>query len=491
MSSNSTGRLLTKAVPAPYTGTLVAIALAVIAPLSVIAATRTPPRDYWLGPLIILILSGLRYSWIVASRHRRLFEMIFLLFTYVFLGLAPLVQLRLQVDAGTTPNINQSFAWTASWIVILGVCAQMAGSALSGRRKAAVRPLTSTPSVSRQRVTFLGYALVIAALAYIGVIGIGSLLSYRSSLDSARMAALQDTTAVAVVEAVIGIGLLVSFLGQLQIRREQAAQDAKRRSPMLWLTGILLVVCVNPISSARYLSGTVLLAALVGLGLCSSLGRFRAVAVSAIAAMVFVFPMADAFRWSGQVDFGTGNVLQSLTSGDFDAFPQIINTVDYVHANGITWGRQALGALLFWVPRRTWPDKPLDTGPLVAQFRGYDYTNLSSPLFAELFINGGWAVLVIGMFLLGWWLRRWDDAADLVMRRNEVPSVIATIAPFYMLIMLRGSLLQSMHTLAVILVCGWFIRGRQRSQFRSRANERDLRHANRDLTSIRDGQALE
>ena len=332
--------------------------------------------------------------------------------------------------------------------------------------------------------------MVLAALTYVGIVGVGSLLSYRSSLDTALMA-LRDSTAVAVVAAVISVGLLVLFLGQLQVRREQIEQDAKRPSLMLWLTGILLFVIVNPVSNPRYISGTVLLAALAGLGLFSSLRRFRLVAVGAIAVMVFIFPLADAFRWSGQADLGSGNVSDSLASGDFDAFAQIINTVDYVHANGITWGEQGSGALLFWVPRRLWPDKPIDTGPLVAQFRGYEYTNLSAPLFAELFINGGWAVLVIGMFLLGWWLRRWDDASDLVMRRNGVPSVIATIAPFYMLIMLRGSLLQSMDVLLLILVFGWFIHGRQHSRFKTGANGRELRHANMDLTSIRDGQGRE
>ena len=87
MTGGSTSRLLTKAVPAPYTGTLVAVALAVVVPFVAVAATPQPPRDYWLGPLTILIISGLRYSWIAASRHRRLFEMIFWLFAYVFLGL--------------------------------------------------------------------------------------------------------------------------------------------------------------------------------------------------------------------------------------------------------------------------------------------------------------------------------------------------------------------------------------------------------------------
>ena len=488
MTGGSTRPSPTKAVPAPITGTVVAIALAVVVPLVVVAATPQPPRDYWLGPLTILIISGLRYSWIVASRQRRLFEMVFWLFAYVFMGLAPLVQLRLDVNPGTTPNINHSFAWTASWLVILGVCAEIAGSELSGRRKDSVRLSPPTASVSWRRVALLEYVMFLGAVAYIGVIGVGSLLSYRSTLDTALMAALRDSTAVAVVAAVISVGLLVSFLGQLQVRREQIEQGSKRPSIMLWLTGILLFVIVNPLSSPRYISGTVLLAALAGLGLLSSLRRFRLVAVCLIAAMVFVFPLADAFRWSGQVDLGSGNVLDSLTSGDFDAFAQTINTVDYVHSNGITWGEQGSGALLFWVPRRLWSDKPIDTGPLVAHFRGYEYTNLSAPLFAELFINGGWATLVIGMFILGWWLRRWDDSADLVMRRNHVPSVIATIAPFYMLIMLRGSLLQSMDVLVLILVFGWFIRRPQRSRFRTNADGREVQHAKIDLASIRDGR---
>jgi hypothetical protein len=192
--------------------------------------------------------------------------------------------------------------------------------------------------------------------------------------------------------------------------------------------------------------------------------RFRIVAVSAVFALIVVFPMADAFRYSAGGEIKAAGPIEALTSDDFDSYAEIDNTVLYVDRLGSTEGRQALGVVAFWVPRSIWPDKPVDTGILLADFRGYPFKNLSAPLWCELYINGVWPALVVGMFGLGWLARREDDRVEATLRRSRAPGVYACILPFYLFILLRGSLLQAMAALLVILVCGWFVLRRERQE---------------------------
>ncbi|MDQ3485653.1 MAG: hypothetical protein M3445_09650, partial [Actinomycetota bacterium] len=124
-------------------------------------------------------------------------------------------------------------------------------------------------------------------------------------------------------------------------------------------------------------------------------------------------------------------------------------------------GGQALGAALFWVPRSVWSDKPQDTGILLADFREYRFSNLSAPLWAELFINGGWLVLIAGMVALGLLVRRLDGHAEQSRHSQQQRDVLADILPFYFIIMLRGSLLQSMAGFAVLAASALFVTERR------------------------------
>jgi hypothetical protein len=214
----------------------------------------------------------------------------------------------------------------------------------------------------------------------------------------------------------------------------------------------------NPVANARYTAGTVYLAVLTSLGLVATRPRFRAVIAGFVVSVILLFPLADAYRSTDTSPVQGIDPVAALTTGDFDAFAQVVNTVQYVQEHGITYGYQALGPLVFWIPRDLWPQKPVDTGILIAESRGHAFTNLSAPLWAELFINGGWLLLVAGMVVFGMLVRRWDNRLVQRMRTYPTPGVLSCILPFYLLIVLRGSLLQATSSLVVIVLCAWFVR---------------------------------
>lgn len=84
----------------------------------------------------------------------------------------------------------------------------------------------------------------------------------------------------------------------------------------------------------------------------------------------------------------TQTTLVYLTGTTFDAYESFVYAINYVNDNGITWGRQLLGGLLFWIPREIWPDKPIGTGSFViSTYYNALFTNVSSPLIEEGYIN--------------------------------------------------------------------------------------------------------
>lgn len=125
----------------------------------------------------------------------------------------------------------------------------------------------------------------------------------------------------------------------------------------------------------------------------------------------------------------------------YDAWSMINATVDYSDREGVTMGRQFLGAALFFFPRQLWNDKPIGSGSLVAQefiynVYGFDFFNLSSPLVAEGYINFGFFGVVLFAFILGR-LFVWSYK-NLQANRYDFLFIIYT--SFYMFFLLRGDL---------------------------------------------------
>jgi hypothetical protein len=439
-------------------GSLTFIGLSVIFPLLILLNTPSNGYGAWVGALAVTVLVGGRFAWIVGSRERRLFEMTTWLYFYLFLGAAPMVQLRERYDPGTTPGIKHELDWPAVAIVVVSALALMVGSGLANLRRHEIKAIRTT-AVNRTRTTILTLVVMAFSLFYVVRLGPAMLLASRDDRARAAYAAFPDPTIAAVASATVSMGLLVAVVAQLAVLRDRVSLGQKRPFLLLTVSTIMLIACTNPISTPRYIFGTVALGLLAAIGFYGSTNRFRLAALGAIAGLLFVFPLLDVFRRTIDSTLAFESPFDSFLSGDYDSFAQINNTVLYVMNSGATAGQQALGVVFFWIPRSVWPDKPVDTGILLANERGYGFTNLSAPLPAEMFINGGWAVLVGGMLLFGFALRRWDAATERTIASIGVPSILGSTIPFYLLIVLRGSLLQAMAYLSVILVAAMWVRG--------------------------------
>jgi hypothetical protein len=444
--------------PSPLLGSIVFLTLAGIVPVVIIANTPSDGYPAWGGAFVIAIASAARFTWCISTRSRHLVEMVICIFVYGFLGIAPMVQLRMRAEIGTTPGFVDQYATTTVLVVLVGFAAICVGSFLGAIKApdaaARVRPTQHIRAGRVHLVTL--FAFVISAY-YLSKVGLSALATPRLAFNAHLGEVIPDVTTAALIVGFANMSMLVALISQIALYRQRRRAGEKAPVLLLLITGLALLYLVNPISSARYSVGTVYLAILAAIGIWGTLRRYRTVALSTLGALFFLFPIASTFRYSLDSAIKFENPLDSLLSGDFDSFDQINNTVYFVASRGITWGDQLLGVIFFWVPRSLWEDKAIDTGVFIAQFRGYSFKNLSAPLWAELFINGGWPLLIIGMLLVGFLARRWDARLNAQILVSGTPTLLGCVVPFYLLIVLRGSLLQAMASLAVVLLIGWFV----------------------------------
>ena len=93
----------------------------------------------------------------------------------------------------------------------------------------------------------------------------------------------------------------------------------------------------------------------------------------------------------------------------------------------------------------------------MATFRGYNFENLSAPLWAEGYLNFGFVGVIAMMGILGYAIRRGDLALRQTLEIGGVALVLGAVLPFYMVIILRGSLLQAVDNVVVLAIAIWWI----------------------------------
>lgn len=450
----------------------IAAILSGVIPLTLAAQVEDVGRsDAWVFTTAIVVWGGVRLAWLITAGAPRLFDFFFWMFSYIFMGIAPTVQIRSGLTSTTTPGVDEGLYVPTALLVCLGLAVyEVSRAAWIGRERFGRRSRTAAESidapiaqVDRTR-TILLVAFGVAASAYfLSAIGPAALLGSREASFAARNHAWPDPAIRSIMYALAIYPVLVGAGALAQLRRRAQDPSAAR-----WYTAglvgcvVLLLLIVNPVGSARYTFGTVGFALVVYAGAVITPRRVRMTLAGTLGAFLFLFPLADAFR-SEEVNLTRNGFFgEYMSNPDYDAFWQVANALSYWIDGLVVPLRQLLGSALFWVPRVIWADKPTDTGILLAEYRGYSFDNLSAPLWAELLVNGGIIALVVGFAVAGIALRAMDTRLLPSFARGGLWAIVGAIFPVYMTILMRGSLLQATGAMAVAIACVLFVKQRNR-----------------------------
>lgn len=159
--------------------------------------------------------------------------------------------------------------------------------------------------------------------------------------------------------------------------------------------------------------------------------------------LLIIFPLINFLGRGSDRDILTFDPIEYYAeSGDYDGFQSVLNIVDLVNDKGPSFGYQVIGVPLAIIPREIWTDKPVATGELAARHMGYEFTNISSPLASEIFIDWWWGGIVLLGPLIGYLSARLDMVS--IRRRQQADlwhPLIFALAVGFETIVLRGSLM--------------------------------------------------
>ncbi|UCM87550.1 hypothetical protein [Streptomyces marincola] len=437
-------------------------------PLVVAAQPGVGLRDttFWLQ-LVVACYAGVRLSAMVLSGRRRLIQGAFWLFGYLAMGIAPLAQSVLGRDP--TPVLGpRGDTEMATVLVLCGMVAFDVGALLARHRPPTRRVRRPAARVHRGRLYLLvALAYVASALLIVRLGGPEVFFTSRqeisSTLNEATGGGAGDAGGEAGNALLRGFGTVPAMLALLFLTRWLVTSRAARRSPAVLLpwAGLIVVNTIvnNPISNPRYWFLTVLFALLFTVFPRSPVMYRAALALGVVIALL-IFPFTDRFRYDedGRQPVETDALLEPLVVKDYDQVNMLANTITFAgDGNGHSYGEQVAGAALFWVPRSMWEDKPQDTGFLVGGWMGTNSANLSSPLWAELWLDFGGLGMTVGFLAVGYFAARTDRRY--VTRTVDDPSpgnVLAVVVPVlagYSFILLRGSLLQASGRIGIAVLC--------------------------------------
>lgn len=172
------------------------------------------------------------------------------------------------------------------------------------------------------------------------------------------------------------------------------------KQQMYLMTLVLTVITFilnYPVSLSRFLIGAVYLGLIVS-GFNINLFKGKRFDILLILSIVVIFPIMYAFKmYTLEQILSPGYTLEinNYNSVDFDAYQMIGRTIRFVERYGYQFGGQLRSVLLFFIPRDFMNIKGDPSGELVATIQNVSFTNLSSPIVAEGFIDFG----VLGVFL--------------------------------------------------------------------------------------------
>jgi hypothetical protein len=378
----------------------------------------------------------------------------FLSFFYVFLLLAPIIQ----ISNGHFPWLDYYDSATVDkswWITFLSLFFFELGYVFYKNRK------DSTDGDVLFLSDFGFWALVLIALLTmaIGIYlnGAGSIFLPRNFITDSHQNSVISIMINTAILRVPSIFVLILLYQDILVKNDILRKYKNKflNTSILAVLFLLVVIVNNPISTPRFWVGAIFFSLLIvflkyktkkGAPFWFKLNVF---------VLVLAFPLMDLFR--NTLDTDIYQAVQEVspfnelsTSPDFDAFQQQLNTVVYVHNFDTQNGLQLLSSILFFVPRNIWTSKSEASGVLVADSLNYNFLNLSSPLTAEVYIDFCFYGIIVLMFFLGVMYRYINYTLNI---NNSLLYTLYGFFCAYQIYFLRGSLMAVMPFLFVFFIC--------------------------------------
>jgi hypothetical protein len=363
----------------------------------------------------------------------------------VFLGLAAAYQMQ----AGKFPwlgHLHEADINTAQRVILAAHCVTIIAFFITRKRKQEAAGTWVPTGRSRLRkwmmLALAAHTVIVAAFA---VIMGPSMFAGRYAFQQSVLSSHNGIPGFGTMYFLSNAGAMI--LPAMAITLRKCAVNIPLG--LIWLSGLMSFLATNPLIGSRFLTGSFLVAVMAAL-VAPEARRWLPAGV--ILAFVTVFPTLDLLRGDG-----TGSTAiqftppsQTLTTFDYDAFEMLVRAVS-LHGqfpSETSPGSLLVAPFLRWVPFLSDSVQGHASGPFVARYTGMGYTNVSMPLWAEMFLIGSWVGVVIGFAILGVLLAR-------SRRATAFGTLIEAPTAALLFIVLRGSLYEVLGYLLLAVAVAW------------------------------------
>jgi hypothetical protein len=372
-------------------------------------------------------------------------DMVVFIFSWLFLDLAPKLQLinMPQQLINTSSVVVDRVALTNLICALFMVGFTLFYGFLNRQSDGAAKTPAAGAGGSSPRA-FTALAIGAAVIICIGVVGVAAPSAY-ASID----AGVSPSPATIVIKRCL---LFLPSATLLILLHETVTSGRKllfSRVCVLLVLLMLVLITENPYTEKRNALGPLYIAMLlVAFPLWFS--RWNRRMMLLVGGMVLVFPAIAIFTHNHQQTVSGvsssqvfAQIADHYFSINYDSWANIYTAVEIVHAHGVQWGHQLLGALLFFVPSSLWESKPLATGIFIANYLIANYsmwfTNLSAPLIAEGYLDFGPIGVVVYAAVSAFAVVRLNGMAQ--RRGNLALYPMAIYGSVFLMLILRGSLM--------------------------------------------------
>lgn len=363
-------------------------------------------------PLLIELISSLKIINILKSLKKTYMRLFFWLFSYIMFGVSPIVQISGSWFWNGTYSPNEIIL--AYGLILLGFVSFEFGYKLnavfSNKNYDVIKRHLTDDHIEQKYITGLGFALIVILFAIFFLVNshipFTSFFSYRTSLNNALNLDNPSSAYFNLFTRFLPLLTLLWLIWDLKYL-DFPKKLTKYFYFEVLILSVIIIITSNYRVAARFIFGTLILSIFIALYGDKKITPFI-LALGVPIGLLVIFPYLNSFRGSNDYQtikwfFSSKHwVIGSLANGDFDSLQQIMNIIRFVKSDGIRYGNQLLGLFTFWIPRSLWQSKPIPSGQLSSLALGYRYTNLSSPLWVEGYIDFGVLGTVIYLIIWGY-----------------------------------------------------------------------------------------
>ncbi|OGP75345.1 MAG: hypothetical protein A2W09_07240 [Deltaproteobacteria bacterium RBG_16_50_11] len=410
---------------------------------------------------LIVLVSSLRLSIFSIQNEKRIISMTFWIYVYIFLGLSPLLQL-LSRHLPLEGSYKYRTIVTSFFIIFYGLLSYESGWWFGSKNNTlftgTIRKLTASRYISSRRTFFLSFFSLIGTIFIIlNLGGMESILLAREEQLNMliEFSKGENQVKLQILSMLLKVPIFISLILLWTLWHQGRRTSIYNYHFNFWKIILLVVIFVinlfvnNPVSSARYWFGTIVLSLLFLTIRWRSKKSFAIIMAAITVSFILVFPLADTFRYTTNLDktvkYESSNRINFLVEkGDYDSFQQILNTTEYVEDKGISFGKQMFGTIMFWVPRNLWSSKPVPSGMVVAEHKGYEYTNLSLPLWGEAYMDGGIPGVILVFVIYGYIISTIEKLyLKSYLHGTNFLNIFVPVYAAYQFFLLRGTLMSA------------------------------------------------